>query len=118
MEPPNQPASHAARPVRNGKGASVLGPRNLAREAQVRELVRPPAMDKGSLPNLRWSFAGSHNRMEPGSRAGEITVRELPVSTATTGIAMRLDAGTVREMHWCKKAERSLDEQGAKSLVR
>jgi oxalate decarboxylase len=92
-------------PVRPGEGATILGPRNPLREAGDRDLVRPPATDKGSLPNLRWSFADSHNRIEPGGWAREATVRELPVSVAMAGVNMRLDAGAVREMHWHKTAE-------------
>ncbi len=92
-------------PVRPGEGATILGPRNPPREAEDRDLVRPPATDKGSLPNLRWSFADSHNRIEPGGWAREATVRELPVSVAMAGVNMRLDAGAVREMHWHKTAE-------------
>lgn len=119
----NQPSSGNAVPVRHGKGASILGPRNPAREAQARDLVRPPATDKGTVPNLRWWFADSHNRLEPGGWARETTVRELPVSTAMAGVNMRLNAGGVREMHWHKEAEWSfvlagraritaVDEQG------
>lgn len=92
-------------PLRGKDGASMLGPRNPAREAEDRDLVRPPSTDKGSVPNLRWSFADSHNRIEPGGWARETTVRELPVSTAMAGVNMRLDRGGVREMHWHKTAE-------------
>ena len=105
MTPPDQTGSSPIEPLRDGKGASILGPRNPPREAQARALVCPPSTDKGSLPNLRWSFADSHNRLEPGGWARETTVRELPVSTAMAGVNMRLDAGGVREMHWHKTAE-------------
>lgn len=97
------PAPDAAR--RGNDGATIIGPRNPAREAQNRDLLRPPATDKGSVPNLRWSFADSHNRLEPGGWARETTVRELPISTAMAGVNMRLDRGGVREMHWHKTAE-------------
>ena len=110
-------------PIRPGEGASVLGPRNPAREAEARDLVRPPETDSGSLPNMRWSFADSHNRIEPGGWARQTTVNELPISTMIAGVNMRLDAGGVREMHWHKAAEWSyvlagqaritaVDEQG------
>jgi oxalate decarboxylase len=105
MTPSSQPDPDPVEPQLNGKGASILGPRNPPREAQARDLVRPPGTDKGLLPNLRWSFADSHNRLEPGGWARETTVRELPVSTAMAGVNMRLDAGGVREMHWHKTAE-------------
>lgn len=99
------PSDTSSVPLREGKGATILGPRNRPREAEARDLVRPPGTDKGSVPNLRWSFADSHNRIEPGGWARETTVRELPVSTAMAGVNMRLDRGGVREMHWHKQAE-------------
>ena len=102
---PSQLSSDPGDPRRGSKGATILGPRNPAREAEDRDLVCPPATDKGSVPNLRWSFADSHNRLEPGGWARETTVRELPVSTAMAGVNMRLDRGAVREMHWHKTAE-------------
>lgn len=53
-------------PWRNGKGASVLGPWNPERSRQNADIVRPPSTDHGDLPNLRWSFADSHIRIEVG----------------------------------------------------
>ena len=105
MTHPNGGQTSPVQPLRGSAGATVLGPRNPAREAEDRDLLRPPATDRGSLPNLRWSFADSHNRIEPGGWARETTVRELPVSTAMAGVNMRLDRGGVREMHWHKTAE-------------
>ena len=64
MTPPSQPDPGPVEPWRNGKGASILGPRNPPREAQAHDLVRPPGTGKGSMPNLRWSFADSRNRLE------------------------------------------------------
>lgn len=51
-------------PYRNGKGTSVLGPWNKARSRQDPDLVRPPSTDSGVMPNMRWSFADSHIRIE------------------------------------------------------
>lgn len=51
-------------PYRNGLGASVLGPWNKERSRQSPDLVRPPSTDHGNMPNLRWSFADSHIRIE------------------------------------------------------
>jgi len=51
-------------PWRNGLGASVLGPWNRERSRQSPDLVRPPSTDHGNMPNLRWSFADSHMRIE------------------------------------------------------
>ncbi|MBB3904074.1 oxalate decarboxylase family bicupin [Methylobacterium brachythecii] len=92
-------------PIRGGDGADVLGPRNPAREAQDRWTVAPPKTDHGTLPNLKWSFADSHMRLEEGGWARQTTIRELPISKAMSGVNMRLKANAVREMHWHKEAE-------------
>jgi hypothetical protein len=49
-------------PYRNGDGASVLGPRNKAREQQEPDVVRPPGTDHGTMKNMKWSFADSHSK--------------------------------------------------------
>ena len=77
----NQPNPGLVEPRRNGKGASVPGPRSLPREAQARDLVRPPSTDKGSLPNLRWSFADSRNRLEAGHlNIGRVLLDAMPTA--------------------------------------
>ena len=55
-------------PWRNGLGTSVLGPWNRERSRQSPDLVRPPTTDHGNMPNLRWSFADSHIRIEVSIR--------------------------------------------------
>ena len=86
-------------------GADILGPRNPARAAEEPFTLAPPATDHGTMPNLKWSFADSHMRLEEGGWARQTTIRELPVSKAMAGVNMRLKAGAVREMHWHKEAE-------------
>jgi oxalate decarboxylase len=95
----------AAEPVREGEGADIVGPRNADRERQDPFTVRPPASDHDTMPNLKWSFADSHVRIEDGGWARETTVRELPISKSMAGVNMRLKAGAVRELHWHKEAE-------------
>ncbi|HET8565642.1 MAG TPA: cupin domain-containing protein [Solirubrobacterales bacterium] len=67
--------------------------------------VAPPATDEGTVPNLRFSFADAHKRVEPGGWAREVTERELPVATELAGVNMLLEPGAVRELHWHKQAE-------------
>ena len=98
-------AAEGPMPERAGKGADILGPRNPAREAEDPYTVAPPATDHGTMPNLKWSFADSHMRLEEGGWARQTTVRELPISKAMAGVNMRLKANAVREMHWHKEAE-------------
>ena len=92
-------------PIRDNQGASILGPANPAREAQDPDLLVPPRTDRGTLPNLKWSFADSHNRLSEGGWARQTTIRELPIATEIAAVNMRLKAGAVREMHYHKEAE-------------
>src|SRR6266852_5118112 len=85
-------------PIRDGQGASILGPTNPPREAQAQDLLLPPRTDHGTLPSLRWSFADSHNRLEKGGWARQTTIRELPIATEIAGVNMRLKAGAVPEL--------------------
>jgi oxalate decarboxylase family bicupin protein len=82
-----------------------MGPRNPARERQNPDLIRPPSTDHGAIPNMRWSFADSHVRIEEGGWTRETTVRELGTSKELAGVNMRLDEGVIRELHWHKEAE-------------
>ena len=52
------------------------------------------------MPNLRFSFADVHNRLQPGGWARQVTGRELHIAQALNCVNMRLKAGAVREMHW------------------
>lgn len=92
-------------PIRGSKGATDPGPRNIMLDAQNPDVLTPPTTDKGSLPNLKFSFGMAHNRLEDGGWAREVTVRELPAAKTMAGVDMRLDAGVVRELHWHKEAE-------------
>jgi oxalate decarboxylase len=99
-------------PIRGTKGASDPGPRNIELDSQNPDILNPPETDNGSLPNLKFSFAMAHNRLEDGGWAREVTVRELPVATSMAGVNMRLGSGVVRELHWHKEAEWAYILQG------
>jgi oxalate decarboxylase len=103
----SQPSEHVElpEPIRNGTGASILGPRNRPLERENPSLLAPPPSDAGTIPNLKFSFAAARNRLLSGGWAREITVRELPVATTLAGVNMRLKPGGIREMHWHKEAE-------------
>ena len=62
-------------PVRGQHGGSIIGPSNPAREAQNVDRLRPPPTDHGTVPNLRFSFADVHNRLQPGGWARQVTGR-------------------------------------------
>jgi oxalate decarboxylase len=92
-------------PERHGEGGTDPGPRNIVRDRQNPDVLVPPPTDHGTLPNLRFSFADAHMRLESGGWTRQITVRELGVSKDIAGVTMRLKAGGIRELHWHKAAE-------------
>lgn len=98
-------SSKELEPIKGEVGATILGPKNPAREQENPDLLRPPRTDHGTLPNFHWSFADSHMRLEEGGWARQTTTRELPSSPQIGGVNMRLKSGGVREMHWHQAAE-------------
>src|ERR1700744_671447 len=122
----NQPMSATStdlQPVVDGRGATILGPRDIAIEQQNPDVLVAPETDAGTVPNLKWPFALSHNRVLSGGWARETTTRELAISKEISGVNMRRTPGGIRELHWHKEAEWAyviagscrisvLDEQG------
>jgi oxalate decarboxylase len=88
-----------------GVGGTDHGPHNPMRDAQNPDILNPPSTDRGTLPNLRFSFSDSHVRQESGGWTRQVTERELGVSKSIAGVNMRLNAGGIRELHWHKEAE-------------
>lgn len=79
--------------------------RNMMRDIQNPNILVPPVTDEGMIPNLRFSFSDAPMKLDHGGWSREITVRQLPISTAIAGVNMSLTAGGVRELHWHKQAE-------------
>ncbi|MEV1332524.1 oxalate decarboxylase family bicupin [Micromonospora costi] len=92
-------------PERGGKGWRDPGPRDVTRDRENPDLLVPPATDAGTMPNLRFSFADAHTRIEQGGWTREITQRELPIATELSGVDMALEPGAYRELHWHKQSE-------------
>src|ERR1700736_569379 len=88
-----------------GLGGSIPGPRDLTRDRENPDMLNPPSTDQGTLPNLRFSFADAHTRQTDGGWTRQVTQREFGISTTLAGVEMRLDAGSIRELHWHKQAE-------------
>src|SRR5467141_916050 len=88
-----------------GIGGTDPAPHNAIRERQNPDMLNPPATDSGTTPNLRFSFADAHMRQTNGGWTRQVTQRELGISKAIAGVQMRLNAGSVRELHWHKQAE-------------
>src|SRR5437868_1471485 len=87
-------------PQRPGHGGTDPGPRNVMRNAQNPDLLVPPSTDHGTLPNLRFSFADAHMRLERGGWTRQITAREPGLSKNMAGLNMGLNAGGVRDLDW------------------
>lgn len=94
-----------SQPQRPGHGGTDPGPRNLGRDEQNPDLLVPPPTDNGTLPNLRFSFSDAHMRLTSGGWTRQVTKRELGIAKSMAGVDMRLNAGSVRELHWHKAAE-------------
>ncbi|MEC1545058.1 oxalate decarboxylase [Bacillus halotolerans] len=92
-------------PIRGDKGATVKIPRNIKRDRQNPDMLVPPETDHGTVENMKFSFSDTHNRLEKGGYAREVTVRELPISENLASVNMRLKPGAIRELHWHKEAE-------------
>ncbi|MEC1731874.1 oxalate decarboxylase [Bacillus mojavensis] len=92
-------------PIRGDKGATVKIPRNIERDRQNPDMLVPPETDHGTVENMKFSFSDTHNRLEKGGYAREVTVRELPISENLASVNMRLKQGAIRELHWHKEAE-------------
>src|SRR6202049_1796889 len=88
-----------------GFGGNVPGPRDLTRDRENPDMLNPPSTDSGTLPNLRFSFADAHTKQTDGGWTRQVTQRELGISTTLAGVDMRLNAGSIRELHWHKQAE-------------
>jgi oxalate decarboxylase len=107
MEPKDQKAKifQPSQAYRGNEGGTILGPTNPSRELENPDRLVPPQTDAGTLPNLKWSFADSHMRLEEGGWARQTTVRELPIAKQIAGVNMRLEAGAIRELHFHKESE-------------
>jgi oxalate decarboxylase len=98
-------ANGLTEPIREGTGASILGPRNVPLERENPALLASPYTDAGTMPNLKFSFSAARNRLLTGGWAREVTERELPIAKTLAGVNMRLKPGGIRELHWHKEAE-------------
>ncbi len=52
------------------------------------------------LPTFRFALEKSEGRTQGGGVAKEATVRQLPISKGIAGVSMRLEPGSMRELHW------------------
>lgn len=88
-----------------GEGGNDPGPRNPTLDQINPDMLNPPATDHGTLPNLKFSFGQAHVRQTAGGWTRQVSERELAISKSIAGVDMRLNAGSIRELHWHKEAE-------------
>jgi oxalate decarboxylase/phosphoglucose isomerase-like protein (cupin superfamily) len=100
---PDEPPQGA---INSSPGAlSDPGPRNPTLQSQFPDAVSPPATDVGDMPQFWGSFNNSQRRIQSGGWAREVTQADFPISTAVSGVNMRLGPGGIRELHWHQSAE-------------
>ncbi|KAF8702901.1 hypothetical protein AX14_014336 [Amanita brunnescens Koide BX004] len=92
-------------PARGNLGSNILGPQNFAIELQNSDALAPPTTDHGTIPNPKWSFSLSPNRLANGGWARQQNVATMPIATQIAGVNMRLTAGSIRELHWHNTGE-------------
>ncbi|KAF8699489.1 Oxalate Decarboxylase, partial [Rhizoctonia solani] len=92
-------------PIIGAAGADILGPQNIPLERESPDFMAPPTTDSGTVENVKWPMAISHNRVQDGGWARQQNEHDMPLATAMAGVDMRLKAGAIREMHWHVTAE-------------
>lgn len=96
---------HIPQPKKGDRGGDIWGARNVERDLQNPDTLVPPDTDRGTMPNLKFSYSDAHMRVEHGGWSREVTIREMPASKKIAGVNMHLEPGGVRELHWHKEAE-------------
>ncbi|HTI14609.1 MAG TPA: cupin domain-containing protein [Dictyobacter sp.] len=94
------PNASVPEPERPGAGGTDPGPRDLQIDEQNPDLLAPPSTDAGSIPNVKWPFGLSHNRLSSGGWARNANINQFPISTDMAGVDMYLKPGAIRELHW------------------
>ncbi|KAG9316071.1 RmlC-like cupin domain-containing protein [Chiua virens] len=111
-------------PVRGSLGVDILGPQNIPVELQNADSLAPPTTDNGVVPNAKWSFSLSPQRLQTGGWAREQNsaffscffqddwnidvvhaVYSMPIATRESGISLETSGSINRELHWHTNSE-------------
>ncbi len=84
---------------------SEPGPKNPALAGQFPSFQDPPPTDVAGMDLFWASFNNAHKRVQSGGWAREVTQADFAISSAVSGVNMRLGRGGVRELHWHQQAE-------------
>src|SRR5271155_635847 len=90
----SSPATH------NAPNETNPGRQNLPLAAENPDSEWSPSTDSGTVKPFKYSFSLARKRVMSGGWTRQVSVRELPISTAMAGVEMRLTAGGGRELHW------------------
>ena len=75
-----------SQPIRGAPDATILGPQNPALERQNPDLFASPNTDHGQVPNVKWPFSLSHNRISAGGWARE--QNSMPIHIIIFGVIL------------------------------
>ncbi len=62
--------------------------------------VPDPLLAGRELPTFKFALERSEGKVIDGSFGKEATVEQLPISKGIAGVSMKLQPGTMRELHW------------------
>ena len=108
---PQRPVTH------NAPNESDPGPQNRPLAAENPDSEWSPSTDSGTVKPFKYSFSLARKRVLSGGWTRQVSVRELPISTAMAGVEMRLTAGGVRELHWHVEAEWAIMLNGSARIT-
>ncbi|KAG8681820.1 hypothetical protein FRC11_000641, partial [Ceratobasidium sp. 423] len=83
-------------PIIGAAGANILGPQNTPPERESADFLAPPTTDSGTVQNIKWPMAISHNRVQDRGWARQQNEHDMLIATAMVETNMRLKAGAIR----------------------
>ncbi|KAH8113603.1 RmlC-like cupin domain-containing protein [Phellopilus nigrolimitatus] len=92
-------------PINGNLGATIIAPSDTELDNQNPDFFAPPSTDQGTVGNAKWSFSMSHNRIQKGGWARQQNTDVMPLAKNLASVQMRLQAGSIRELHWHSTAE-------------
>ncbi|MCJ1470730.1 hypothetical protein MMC07_009377 [Pseudocyphellaria aurata] len=88
-------------PIEGDLGAPFSGDvTNPQIDLQNPDNLQPEATDGGTVPNLKWSFSDSKERLFDGGWVRQQVVSDLPISDIFSAGQVHLKKGSSRELHW------------------
>jgi hypothetical protein len=94
--------------------AMLTGPKSAeASDPSFMNNVPDPLLAGDELPTFKFELEKSKGKVIGNSFGKEATVEQLPISKGIAGVSMKLEPGTMRELHWhATAAERAFVIEG------